>query len=225
MAEVATPIAEAVKAHPAKFSDAVLAVLVRFIPDGAAVLDPFAGVGRVHELGGDRGICTFGVEIEPEWAANHPFTMVGNALDLPSAWTAKFDVVCTSPTFGNRMADAHEAKDTSRRHTYRHVLGRKLHPANSGQLPWSEKYREFHRLAWTEVRRVLKADGLFLLNISNHIRKGIEQPVMAWHLKTCLEMGFSLVALEPVKTPRMRHGENHEARMAHEYVLVLRRRP
>lgn len=30
---------------------------------------------------------------------------------------------------------------------------------------------------------------------------------------------------EAVKAPRMRHGENYEARVAHEYVLVLRRRP
>lgn len=108
--------------------------------------------------------------------------------------------------------------------TYRHVLGRPLHPDNSGQLQWGEKYCAFHRKAWGEVARVLKPGGLFLLNISNHIRDKKEQAVMPWHLKACLEGGFKLLDMETVETPRMRFGENHGARVAHEYVLVFERR-
>ena len=49
-----------------------------------------------------------------------------------------FDAICTSPTYGNRMADHHEARDGSPRDTYRHVLGRPLTPGNSGALHWGD---------------------------------------------------------------------------------------
>src|SRR5207302_7210410 len=115
--------------HPAKFSDPLLPVLRALIHPGARVLDPFAGSGRIHEIT-DNAV---GIEIEPEWADLHPHTHCGNALDLPFA-DAVFDVICTSPTYGNRMADHHDAKDDSRRNTYRHALGRPLHADNSCQL-------------------------------------------------------------------------------------------
>jgi hypothetical protein len=62
---------------------------------------------------------------------------------------ATFDAICTSPTCGNRMADHHEARDISPRHTYRHVLGRPRTPGNSGALQWGdgiagEEYRALH---------------------------------------------------------------------------------
>lgn len=224
MGEVATPMAEPQVKHPAKFSADVLEVIDRFIPDESMVLDPFAGVGLIHKFNGQRGIATFGVELEPEWAACHERTRVGNALELPSSWTETYDVIATSPVYGNRLSDHHDAKDESRRVMYRHYLGRPLHPANSGQLQWGEKYREFHRRAWAEVRRVLKPRGLFVLNISNHIRNHKEQGVMAWHLAECMRQGFLLKDMETVGTPRMRFGENSGARTAHEYVLVLEKK-
>lgn len=204
-------------AHPAKFSAPILGVLRELVPPGAKVLDPFAGVGLVHSLDHAE---TWGVEIEPEWATVHPRTIVGDALSLPFP-DASFDVVVTSPTYGNRMADHHNAKDGSRRITYRHTLGRPLHPNNSGQLQWGAKYREFHERAWAEVRRVLRPGGRFLLNVSNHIRKGEEQPVAEWHRDTLRAMGFWFVWAVPIETPRMRFGENHQARITHEHVLSM----
>lgn len=74
------------------------------------VLDPFAGVGRIHDLP-RRTADTVGVELEPEWAACRARTIVGDATQLPAEWTDTFDALITSPTYGNRLADKHEAKD------------------------------------------------------------------------------------------------------------------
>ncbi|MDA8315919.1 MAG: hypothetical protein M0010_12235 [Actinomycetota bacterium] len=136
--------------HPAKFSDAILEVLQRVLEDEAErhqrhlrVLDPMAGTGRIHELVGPW--TTVGVEIEPEWAAYHRRTLVGDATALPFPDHA-FEVAMSSPAYGNRMADTHNARDVYKtgpragqltdRITYRHKLGRRLSPGNGGGLQW-----------------------------------------------------------------------------------------
>ena len=70
-------------------------------------------------------------------------TVVGDARALPFA-DASFHAIATSPCFGNRMADHHEARDPSVRHTYRHRLGRPLSEGSAGALQWGPAYREFH---------------------------------------------------------------------------------
>jgi SAM-dependent methyltransferase len=212
--------------HPAKYSKGMVLLFAEIlfrqgVPLGGNVLDPFAGTGRIHEL--RPHYTTFGIEIEPEWARLSPLTIVGDALNLPPNWTGMFDAVVTSPTYGNRMADSHEAKDSSRRMTYRHMLGRRLHPSNSGQLQWGNKYRAFHERAWQEAHRVLTDDGVLLLNISNHIRKGEEVDVAGWHREALETIGFALAEQHNVATPRMRFGANGGTRTKHEFVLVFRK--
>lgn len=73
------------------------------------VCDPMAGVGGVHALACDT-VTTTGIELEPEWAEAHPDTAVGDALALPfGQWT--FDAIVVSPSYGNRMADSHDAQE------------------------------------------------------------------------------------------------------------------
>ena len=153
--------------HPAKYADVVLAEIASLLAaesDGQRlkVLDPFAGVGRIHELDHD----TVGVEIEKEWAAAHRATLVGDATSLPFL-DQSFDAIVTSPCYGNRMADHHEARGASRRHTYRHALGRPLSPNSAGALQWGEQYRQFHRLAWQEAYRTLRPRGLCVVVVSD----------------------------------------------------------
>lgn len=207
--------------HPAKFTDTILDAIAPHIRPGWRVLDPFAGTGRIHALAERCGATSVGVEIEPEWAELHPLTVVGNALDLPADWTCSFDAVVTSPTYGNRMADHHEAKDSSRRITYRHTLGRALNEENSGKLQWGKRYREFHERAWAEAARV--ARHRIILNASDHIRAGERQHVTSWHVDTIEALGFVPVGIHEVPTPRMRLGANASLRVAHEYVVVFDR--
>jgi tRNA G10 N-methylase Trm11 len=208
--------------HPAKYADIALreigAILESEPRCPLKVLDPFAGVGRIHELDHD----TVGVEIEAEWAAAHPATLVGDATSLPFP-DATFDAVVTSPCYGNRMADHHEARDTSRRHTYRHYLGRRLSANNAGVLQWGEKYQQFHRLAWREAHRVLRPGGLCVVVVSDHIRAFQRQPVVEWHRTELVRIGFFFERSVPVATRRLSHGSNANARVAVEEILVVRR--
>lgn len=215
--------------HPAKFSTDVLqAIRVWLInhpvPDGKyQLLDPFAGIGRVHELASSE-IETTGIEIEPEWAEQHPNNIVGDSRNIPFN-DGYFDLVVTSPAYANRMADHYEAKDNSKRITYRHMLGRALTEGNSGMLQWGQKYKDLHVQVWREVWRVLKEDGVFFLNISDHIRKGAIVHVSVWHLMTCMDMGFTLIDQLSIETKRMRFGQNHDVRVEHEMIYVFRKTP
>ena len=225
--------------HPAKFSDAILEVLQSILEAESSrqqrhlpVLDPMAGTGKIHGLLGDW--TTVGIELEPEWAAYHPQTSVGDATALPFPDHA-FDVAATSPAYANRMADAHEAKDVyksgpragqlTQRITYRHKLGRPLSPNNGGGLQWSEAYRVLHERILAEMVRVTAPGGIVVVNVSNHIRSRIEVDVAGWWHEAMERTGL-LVPEQDIKvpTPRMRYGQNHGARVEHEWVFVMRRR-
>lgn len=188
--------------HPAKYSEPVLAQMKAVMEAEAArlarsplVLDPMAGVGRIHQL---RPLChTVGVELEPEWAACHPDTWIGDALDLPPNWTNHYDAVCVSPVYGNRYRDHHAAKDKckkcggngkvaagsglvecslckgkglSPRKSYKTSLGRMPSEGSSCTLDFSDRYKDFHRRALAEMIRVVDDGGLVVVNVSNHYR-------------------------------------------------------
>lgn len=174
---------------------------------GDWVLDPFAGIGGIHYLD-QFGFPTVGVEIEPEWC-NHPRTVQGDATFLPFA-DEVFPIVITSPCFGNRMADHHEASDHSYRRTYKHSLGRDLNPVNTGGMPWGPRYRLIHSIAWYEVWRVTRPGGVFVLDHKDHIRDHRRQHVTNWHYQTITGLGFELVEVVRPEVPGFRFGENRD---------------
>jgi len=204
--------------HPARYSTNLIPIFADILDGYDHVLDPFAGTGRIHDL----PMHTVGVEIEPEWAALHPDTVEGSALELP--WEdAEFDAVCTSPTYGNRLADSHNASDPERRRSYTHDLGRKLSDDNSGAMQWGDEYREFHETAWAEAVRVLRPGGRFVLNIKDHIRGGVQQPVTAWHVAALVDLGmrYNAELSQGAPTGHLQQGSNSEARAGQELVLVF----
>jgi tRNA G10 N-methylase Trm11 len=229
-------------AHPAQFSEPILDLLGQVLGSVTGVaLDPFAGKGNIHRLARPGELDTIGVELEPEWATCHPHTVRGDACHLPFPDSA-LDAVVTSPVYGNRMSDHHNAQErckgcagrgdgdcsacggTGRRAykrlTYTHQLGRPLTANNAGSLQWGPAYRQFHQRAWTEAVRVLKPGGLFVLNISDHIRGGKIMPVTAFHTAVLTALGVDWTERHPVETKRMKYGQHHDLRVSHEDVYV-----
>lgn len=113
--------------------------------------------------------------------------------------------------------------DKSRRTSYTHYLGRPLRPNNAGAMQWGTAYRDLHERAWAEVARVLQPGGVFILNVSDHVRKGVVAPVSAWHVDAVIASGLDLDDLRRVPTPRMRWGANRNVRVEYEYVLLFRK--
>jgi SAM-dependent methyltransferase len=207
-------------AHPAKFSAPVLDKINDLLDVWGTpqrTIDPFAGTGRVHDLNLQHSV---GVEIEAEWALMHPHNIVADALNLPFP-DGSFDGLVSSPCYGNRQADHHNAQDGSRRYSYTHTLGRTLHTNNAGTLQWGPHYRDFHDRAWTEALRVLTRDALIIVNVSNHIRQRKEQHVSEWHMNWFMTHGCVVLDFDVVPTQRLRYGANRE-RVRYENIFVLR---
>ena len=234
------------KKHPATFSKPILGVINDVLCRHGAdidvprrLIDPFVGVGGV--AGVDWEGEKYGVEIEAEWAKQAAekgiTTHVGNSRKLP--WPDEyFGIICTSPAYGNRLADGYapDMTDPKNKHrcSYRIDLERPLTRGSGSALKWGDKYRALHAEVWRECVRVLHQNGLFILNVKDHYKKRKRdkesqlQEVAKWHLGTLLGMGMELVA--EVKVPAK--GDRNTAAMRaqgkstvdFEWVFVLRKR-
>lgn len=234
--------------HPAKFSDSLLPTIGGWIGHLEPVLDPMAGVGKLAEVVPGA----FLNELEPEWAdqcRRHPgaTVTVADARHLPYD-DGFFAGIGTSPTYGNRMADHHNATEkcrpcrgtgealvtmltcpkccgegrrTYRRNTYTHQLGRPLSPGNTGALQFGPEYQDVTRAIYTECLRVLQPGGLFALNVSNFIRNHVEVDATKWHFTAMTALGFRMLEHRQIATPRNRQGQNHEARVEFESLFLF----
>lgn len=220
--------------HPAKYSEEIKPILTKLLQKYGSkkVYDPMAGVGTIHDIV-PEGCESFATEIEKEWAEKHPKTICENmfyaiALFGPNA----FDAVVTSPPYANRMADKHNARDNSPRHTYKHRLGRALTPGSCAGMQWGEEYMQFILKAWRIVVKVMKdhdaypddeTGSIFILNTSDHVRKGKFIRVVRFHKDVCEWLGLELIETIPVETRRQRNGQNGHLRAEYEYVHVFRK--
>ena len=167
-------------------------------------------------------------DIEPEW-----IELGRDKCDVISAIDAErlsdiyppmfFDAICTSPTYGNRMADHHNAKDGSKRNTYTHTLGHALTDGNTGKMQWGNEYREKHNRIYANIVPLLSNGGVFILNVSDHIRNGKEIPVSAWHISTLEALGMKLEKDIHIPTQRCKYGANADRRVEYEHIYVFKK--
>lgn len=94
--------------HPARFTEALLPLFAQLLPVQGRVLDVFGGTGEaLGRLRTDYGVTCelWATELQPHFAGFTPrgVTMVvANALHLPFP-DHSFDMILTSPVYGNRM--------------------------------------------------------------------------------------------------------------------------
>lgn len=164
-------------------------------------------------------------DIETEWAdPKYPVDEWVHADAEFLALERKADVIVTSPTYGNRMADHHNAKDSSRRVTYTHRMGHALRNGNTGVMQFGADYRDKHYRIFRNLRDSCLTDtGVVFLNISNHIRRHQEVDVVSFFKKMMLDLGFVLIRDIEIETPRMRFGANRELRAPCEHLLIYQR--
>jgi tRNA G10 N-methylase Trm11 len=204
--------------HPAKFNKKFIPIFAHLLGESKLVLDPFSGVGTIAELE-PYGFETIGVEIEPEWA----HSVLGDSRYLPFKDTS-FDAVCTSPTYGNRMADSftdHKLEKAYVRNTYHHHLKRKLSVYNTGRYHFGNTYLSLHRHIWKEVARVLKHDGKIVLNTKNFIHNNIITDVTGAHINILKENEFDIDVQFDVPTNGLQFGANRN-RVGYETITLLK---
>ncbi len=216
--------------HPATFTKAILTKLDEIVPNGV-YLDPFAGVCKIQRIQklSRQFVC---VELEPEWAVQAPSpkqVIVGDSLVQMKEWRkdgTRFDGVVTSPVYGNRMSDHHEASDGSRRTSYTHLLGHMPSEGSSATMYfWQPEYQKFHRKAWRRCYQVTRPGGVMFLNVKNFYRDKQLIDTVTWHADALVKAGWDAESMVqyPVFTPGHRDGENSEARVDHEVIIVARR--
>ena len=131
------------------------------VPAPAKILDPFAGSGKIHLMRDHGEYSTVGVEIEKEYADQHPDTIWGDARHMTFS-DGEFDAIVTSPTYGNDMAgNRKNSFDAADRHNYSSALERPLSEGNTGVYVWGEKYRQLHEEAWIEIYPCVKNERAY----------------------------------------------------------------
>lgn len=226
--------------HPAKYSKEIMQSLEHLITDyvtkvrymwDTRILDPMAGVGTIHNLSLPECITTVGLELEPEWADQHPQNVCGDARAMPFD-NGEFDMVVFSPPYANRMADQFVAKDTSKRITYMHFLGRRLDERSAAGMHWGDDYRRTMRQVLIECKRVCL--GPIIINVSDFMRTvsatrkrvgGQEQvPVVDFYRDTMFDLGYRVTLDLSIPTKRMKFGANGKLRVDCEHILQFEKR-
>ena len=214
--------------NPAKYCDQFIPIFANYLKDVERLCDPMAGsckIGMIRDFGFKGKIwCN---EIEPEFIkmyyVNKYAILISNR-DAANMWGYNdecFDGICTSPTYGNRLADWWDRHDNSKRISYGFALGRRPVSENTAGMHWGDKYREKSYAIWKEQYRLLCKNGILICNVSDFIKDHKIVPVVEFHRNTLMDLGLSLTQELIIPTQRMRFGQNWEARVDGEHILIF----
>lgn len=82
-------------------------------------------------------------------------------------------------------------------------------------------YRDKHKRIYENIVPMIKHNGLFVLNIKNHIRKGSIIDVVDWHINTLCNLGMIKLDDILVEVGSMKFGANYNARISDEHIVIL----
>lgn len=213
---------ESIGKHPAVFTDSIIEELAELIPkhvpDDHWIHDPFAGEGRRLGALCDRlGYMFTGTDLE-EWADRDWRVFVGDSTD-PKTYPIFPYAVCTSPTYGNGVNDHFDAKDGSKRLTYRVRIGHELHSNNTGR--WSGRSsKKGEAEYWRLTNECVKHwPDIALVNVKDSVRAGeIYRLSLLWS-DLLGSYGYGVEWVD-VPCPGWRFGANSQARVDSEVILV-----
>ena len=215
--------------HHTRYNPKIIEAIETRIGKSKMILEPMAGtLERLSCLEKpERGYhLVWGVELEPEWVEEnpHPRFIQGDARNLPFE-DEFFDVIVVSPSYGNRDSDrTGEWWDNSDRKTYAGALGRNVSEA-SMCLPYGPEYKKLHGLAWCEAVRVLKPDGLFVINLKNFIARHAIVPMSQFHRNMLRSLGLEEFDDTSIPTRGRPSGENADVRAEQVEKIYLYTRP
>lgn len=181
--------------------------------------DPFAGAGeRMERLADHLGIVFTGTEIEPAFIRSSCVAQ-GDSTDPSSYPVGSQYAIVTSPVYPNGMADDHEARDQSKRNTYRARLGTLMHQNNMGGKGYRGTKRGGaslrRRQYWNLAERCVQNWGgahTVLVNVSDFIHtvngQRLTEPVVSDWVELLTRHGWVVVDVHDVKTQRQRYGAN-----------------
>lgn len=220
--------------HPAQYSPEVLAAIRDLLDTDVLVHDPFAGAGeRLGALCDELGIEFSGTEIEAAFIVD-PRVAHGNSTDDLTYPIEPYTIV-TSPVYPNGMADDFDARDGSKRRTYRSALAKltgkdvSMHPDNQGRWGYrgTPLYAPARAVYWSIADRVIScwqdADAA-IVNVSDFIAKDRQEPVVAGWTRLLTAAGWD-VSEVPVSTKRWKHGANRDRRVETEVLLLCSKDP
>lgn len=236
--------------HPARYSPEVTTLFRFLVGANARVHDPFAGTGeKLLETALTRSWHLTGTEIEPEFIVE-PWVVQGDATD-PATYPRRIEcgecgyiderfmgctnhhprgyVIMTSPVYPNGMADSWNAKDASKRRTYRTGLAqttgvdRQLHENNMGR--WGYRHGVFsteRRVYWSIAERAAAcwndAEAV-LLNVSDFMAGERRIPIVHPWRELLHRNGWQTIDVHRVPTKRYGMGANRDVRVDTEIVL------
>lgn len=234
--------------HPATYSRNILRALNSRIirerrPDEnqpLRVLDPFGGVGTIHELATEL-VHTFAVEIEKKWfldaQTKYPdrITVLADSVQWAEMLVGRrmFDVLATSPVYPNGMADRYVGDGKTPRNTYASHLGQNPTEGSSAGLGrWSSasargRHLEFNQRAFDAFVPLIRPGGLVLLNVKDptwtvdSVRQVGPFSASMWAMLT-ERHGLILEGLDVIPTRGRPSGKHAAERTGFEYVLAFR---